>query len=163
MEELLISKLNPAGQETWRYSGRVLQRAAAGVLVEAFFDRADIPFHGILLRTGDRFVEAYFSDRWYNIFEIHDRDSGQLKGWYCNVTAPARILDGRVEYIDLALDLLVYPDGRTLLLDEDEFAALAIDARQRSQARAAADQLEAVFAARPDMRLEQAFGDLAGK
>ena len=30
----------------------------------------------------------------------------------------------QIRYVDLALDLLVFPDGRQLVLDEDEFEAL---------------------------------------
>ena len=32
----------------------------------------------LIVKRGDRFVETYYSARWYNIFEIHDRDDGAL-------------------------------------------------------------------------------------
>ena len=41
------------------------------------------------LRRGDRFIETYYTDRWYNIFEIHAREDDRLKGWYCNIAKPA--------------------------------------------------------------------------
>ena len=123
-QPITVIKLNPAGQETWRYTGHVLQRQDGQVTLEALFNREDIPFHGILLGKGDRFVETYYADHWYNIFEIHDRADDRLKGWYCNVTKPAELSPDEVCYVDLALDLLVYPDGSYLILDEDEFSAV---------------------------------------
>ena len=124
MEEITVIKRNPQGEETFRYAGVVKQRLPGAVLLEAYFNRKDTPFHGTVLKKEDRFIEAYYADRWYNIFEIYDRQSEQLKGWYCNVTMPAQISAGEIRYMDLALDLLVYPDGRQLVLDEDEFSAL---------------------------------------
>ncbi len=144
-EPILVIKLNTEGKETWRYSGRVLERHATWLKLEALFNRDDLPFHGITLRRGDRFVETYFADKWYNIFEIHDVDTDALKGWYCNVTTPARIEKNRLAYIDLALDLLVYPDNSQLVLDEDEFQELQIDDATRSKARAALAELQELF------------------
>jgi len=136
-----IIKLNTFHEETWRYDGRVLERDDHSLLVEARFNRSDLLFHDVPLRKNDRFVERYYADRWYNIFAIHDKDDDRLKGWYCNVTFPAEIEPGRIAYVDLALDLLVYPDGRYLILDEDEFAELALDQDTSEKARKALDQL----------------------
>lgn len=123
------------------------------ILLEAFFDRSDRLFCNMWLKKGDRFLEVYFSDRWYNIFEIHDRQDDHLKGWYCNVTRPTVFEDGRVSYVDLALDLLVYPDLHQLVLDEDEFDALQLDEPTALQARCALQELQALFSApqKPDL------------
>ena len=144
-EKLVVVKLNTQGDETWRYPAVLLQRTDQAALIEAHFNRDDLQFHGILLGRGDRFMEAYFTRRWFNIFEIHDRASDELKGWYCNVTRPAVFIDGRIEYVDLALDLLVYPDGRQLVLDEDEYAQLALGAAEQSQVKAALSELQLRF------------------
>jgi uncharacterized protein len=111
------------------------------LLIEAFFNREDLPFHGITRREQDRFIERYYSDRWYNIFEIHDRDDNRLKGWYCNVTRPAEFSPGKIAYVDLALDLLVYPNGKYLVLDEAEFINLPLSNASRDQARQALREL----------------------
>ncbi len=161
-EKLIIVKLNPQGEETWRYSGILLQRTDQAVLIEAHFNRDDLPFHGILLGRGDRFVEAYFTRRWYNIFEIHDRTTDELKGWYCNVTRPAVFFDGRIEYTDLALDLLVYPDGKMLLLDEDEFEELDLGIGERQRALAAAEELQELFQRNPGKHVADLFVELVG-
>jgi len=111
------------------------------LLVEAFFNRDDLPFHGITLRENDRFLERYYTNRWYNIFEIHDRDDGRLIVRYCNVTTPAELEPGLISYVDLALDLLVYPDGAYLVLDEDEFEVLDLDPLCQLKARQALNAL----------------------
>lgn len=122
-----IIKLDHQGQEVWRYPGEIIKKDEKGVLVEAYFNISDRPFHGITLRTNDRSIERYYTDRWYNIFEIYDRDDDRLKAWYCNVTYPADFTTDRITYRDLALDVLVYPDGKFLVLDEDEFENLELD------------------------------------
>jgi len=148
MDQVTVIKLDTTGQETWRYTGHVLERHAGRIVLEAEFNRDDLPFHEIILRRGDRFVETYYADRWYNVFAIHDRDDGRLKGWYCNISRPAEIGDSTVSYIDLALDLLVYPDGRQLVLDEEEFSALSLPPEVQRQARQALEELQASFTAR---------------
>ena len=127
-EAVVVKKLNLQGEETWRYEGRVVQQRQNGVLLEAFFNRPDLPFHGIVFAEGDRFLEAYWSDRWDNIFEIHIRVDDTIKVWYCNVSQPAQIKPGVIGFVDLNVDLLVYPDGRWLILDEDEFRARGLGA-----------------------------------
>jgi len=140
-QDIIIIKLDTQGQETWRYPGQVINRTPNSILVEAYFNREDLLFHGITLRKNDRFIERYFTDRWYNIFQIHDREDDRVKGWYCNVTIPAQINPGEISYVDLALDLLVYPDGEYLVLDEDEFEDLDIDEQMQRKALEAKDKL----------------------
>lgn len=143
---LTIIKRSPDGTEVMRYPGRVLRRDAHTIVVEARFNRPDLPFLGTVLRLGDRFVETYFTERWYNLFEIHDLGDERLKGWYCNIARPAELdEEGNLCYVDLALDLWVAPDGKQTVLDEDEFAALNLDADTRSRARAALAELQQLF------------------
>ena len=144
-EEVHVIKQNSEGREVWRYTGKVLEHSKNAMLIEAHFNRPDLPFHGIILAEGDRFLEVYFSNRWYNIFEIHDKQTDELKGWYCNVTAPAEFRDGVIAARDLALDLFVYPDGRQLILDEDEFAHLELTAHEKTQALTALQELQSLF------------------
>ncbi len=144
-DEITVIKRNVAGEETWRYTGRVLQRNDHSALIEALFNRTDSLFEGIYLKNGDRFVEIYFNDRWYNIFTIFDRDGGEIKAWYCNVTRPAVISETAIEYIDLALDLIVFPDGRRKVLDIDEFEQLDLDDETSRAAWQALRDLETLF------------------
>ena len=144
-DSLIVLKLDVNGRETWRYPALLLARDGASVTIEAFFNRDDLPFHGILLGRNDRFVETYYTDRWYNIFEVHAREDDHIRGWYCNITRPASVTASAIAYIDLALDLLVYPDGKQLVLDEDEFAALPLPEAERARARDALAELQQGF------------------
>ena len=145
MPAITVLKLDAQGRETWRYHGDIIQSLADRVVLEAHFDREDRLFHGMPLCRGDRFLETYFTDRWYNIYEIHARDDDSLRGWYCNIGKPALIDGDCLSYVDLALDLLIFPDGRQVVLDEDEFLKLDISATDREQALAALEELKQVF------------------
>jgi len=98
------------------------------------------------LKRADRFVETFYSDRWYNVFEIYDRDDDRFKGWYCNIGYPAILEKDTISYIDLALDLWVASDGTQTVLDEDEFLELSVDMTDRSQAILALEELKQKFA-----------------
>jgi len=143
--KIQVQKKNPAGEVTYQYEGMLMERDENSIKLEAVFDRADMPFQNVVFKTGDRFVEYYYSDRWYNIFAIHDRDDGQIKGWYCNVGMPAVIEDGVVSYIDLALDLWVSANGQQTVLDEDEFAELNLEAGLSASALLGLEELKALF------------------
>ncbi len=145
MSEVRVLKRNLRGEVTWEYRGVILRREPDAIVLEARFDLPDMPFMGTFLKRGDRFVETFYTDRWYNIFEIHDRDDDRIKGWYCNIGYPAVLGDGTVSYVDLALDLWVSPQGEQTVLDEDEFAALPLDEATRRQARDALRELQALF------------------
>lgn len=152
-QAITLIKRNLSGEATWQYEGRLLRRLVpsesaedGGFLVEAFFNRADMPFLNTTLKRGDRFVELFYTGRWYNIFEIHDRDDDVIKGWYCNVAFPAvEEGQGLISYVDLALDLWVTPEGEQHVLDEDEFASLELDEATRSHALAALRELRVLF------------------
>jgi protein associated with RNAse G/E len=147
-EPIKVLKLNLAGEVTWQYEGRILERGTNSVVLEAFFNRPDTPFMDVIFKEKDRFVETFYTDRWYNIFEIHDRDNDTCKGWYCNIGQPAVIADGTVSYVDLALDLWVTTKGMQTVLDEDEFLALDIDKETKEKALMALAELKKLFQAK---------------
>ncbi len=142
---ITVLKLDPDGQITWRYQGELLEHMGSRILLRAYYDRQNHIFHGMPFRHGDLFIETWYTDRWYNIFEIHAREDRHLRGWYCNIGYPAKWEDGTLSYIDLALDLLVFPDGKQLVLDQDEFEALNLSLQDRQQALAALSELQDEF------------------
>ncbi len=147
-EEVLrikVQKKNLAGEVTYEYEGVLLSRDEHMIVLEALFDRADMPFMDVIFKTGDRFVEYYYTDRWYNIFAIHDREDGRIKGWYCNIGNPAVFEDAVVSYIDLALDLWVSADGKQTVLDQDEFEALELSEELRTGALNGLKELQQRF------------------
>lgn len=143
--EILVIKCNTEGQETWRYRGQLVEQDSNRIVLEAYFDRQDMVLHGMMFGKGDRFVETYYTDRWYNLFEIHAREDDRLRGWYCNITRPATFDGLTITYEDLALDLLVFPDGRQIILDEDEFLELDVNPDVKRKARQALEELQAKF------------------
>jgi hypothetical protein len=144
--KIIVQKRNINGDVTWQYEGVVVQRELNYVVLEALFNRPDTPFMDVLLKQNDRFVETFYNDRWYNLFEVHDRDGGQIKGWYCNIGKPAEIEDGIVSYVDLALDVWVSADGKQTVLDADEFEALELDETTRANALRGLAELKSYLA-----------------
>lgn len=141
-----VRKRDETGKVAWEYAGEVLALAKDFVRLEARFNREDMPFQGITLKLNDRFIETFYTNRWYNIFEIHDRDDDTLKGWYCNVGLPALWDEvDAISYVDLALDLWVTPDGGQTVLDVDEFEKLDLDEATRERALLALEELKRVF------------------
>lgn len=143
--QIKVQKKNPAGEVTYEYEGVLLRRDEHMIVLEALFDRVDMPFMDVVFKTGDRFVEYYYTDRWYNIFAIHDREDGKIKGWYCNIGKPAVFEDAVVSYIDLALDLWVSTEGKQTVLDKDEFEALDISEELRASALKGLHELQQRF------------------
>ncbi len=141
---ITLHKLDETGREVCYYHGVVLDRTTTSLILEAHFDRQDLDFHGMLLRRGDRFVETYYSDRWYNVFAIYDIDDDHHKGWYCNITRPARIEVKLVYAEDIALDPIITSDGEQIVADEEEFAMLEISPEERQPAMETLGHLQAM-------------------
>ncbi len=139
---ITVIKNDHTGREVWRYEGTLLERTPTHVRLEARFSREDLELGYVAFRRGDRFVEEFYSDRWYNIFEVHDVADDRLKGWYCNFTRPAQLGEDMVSADDLALDLFVAPDGNMLVLDREEFEALPISDQEREEVLKALAELQ---------------------
>jgi hypothetical protein len=146
-DAVTVHKLDAAGTEVWRYTGRFLSRTPTEWKLEAIFDRAKARVGDLTILAGDRFVETFYADRWYNVFEIHDGQTGELKGWYCNLARPARLEGSDLTQEDLALDLVVYPDGRMEVHDREEFEALALSEEERARVEGDLEELKSLAAA----------------
>jgi hypothetical protein len=140
-DEVTVRKLDPIGGEKWRWRAVVRQVSATSIVVEARYNAGDADRFGLEFRGGDRLLESYFADRWYNVFALFAANTGVFKGWYCNVSRPAQWMDSEIQWVDLELDIVVRPDGHSAVLDEDEFSALVISEDERVAARAAVDEL----------------------
>lgn len=140
MDHVTIRKLDHTGREIIAYPAQVLERSDDAIVLRTSWDRKAMDLGFVTLEPGDRWTEYFYADRWYNVFEIRASD-GRLKGWYCNVTRPARITDDEVAAEDLALDLWVTPERETQVLDEEEFAALPLGPGERRAARGALAEL----------------------
>ena len=125
---LTVVKLAPDGSEAARYPGKV----AAGidddgwVVVEAAWTHGTMELDGLEFRAGDRLLEWFSPNHPINAFAVLST-GGQLKGWYANVTRPAR-LDLSTDppaliWHDLFVDLVGLPDKTFTMRDDDELHA----------------------------------------
>ncbi len=145
---ITVIKQNPLGEVKIKYTGEVIERSIDGVTISARWQHEAKDLGYTRFEPGDRFIEYYYTDRWFNIFDISTPD-GTRKGWYCNIAEPASIYNDRIEQIDLLLDVWVNPEGNPLLLDEDEFEAdTTLSDQQRSGAHQGLHNLLELIAAR---------------
>ena len=143
-----IVKLDPRGRVVYQWSARLLLHHGPFWLFEAHLVLPASPVFvaGLRLNRGDRVLEAYFQDRWYNIFEVYDGPRGPLKGWYANLARPAQPLpEHRLQFVDLYLDLVVHPKGDLLEVDREEFEALALPEAERRRALQDWEMLKRAF------------------
>jgi uncharacterized protein len=138
---LTVKKLNLDRELVIAYEGVVVERSSATIVLEARFQRETMDQGYAILEHHDRFVEYFFADRWYNIFEIHSVHDDHLKGWYCNIAQPAVFGEETIEQVDLALDVWINPDGSYRVLDQAEFDALPLDRLTRHHAQRAVGEL----------------------
>ena len=138
---LAVKKLNLNYELVIAYDGTVLEHTPESIVLEARFNRETLDLGYAVLEHDDRFVEHFYADRWYNIFEIHSVHDDHLKGWYCNIVQPASFSAGSIEQVDLALDVWINPDGSYRVLDQAEFDALPLDRATRRQAQRAVGEL----------------------
>lgn len=123
MKSYTVRLLKPGKNTEIVYHGALIAEEHGHVVIHARWDRATLDLGYTTFETGDHFYEHYYTERWFNIFEIRS-EAGILKGWYCNVTRPARIENATITSEDLELDLFVSVDrSRVLTLDIDEFEA----------------------------------------
>lgn len=142
MTACTIIKRDARGEDELSYPGVLFEICQEYVCIEAEFGFADRDLGYVVLRAGDVFREWFFRDRWFNIFRLADGQSKQLKGWYCNITRPPQFGPDWIAAEDLCLDVFVYPDGRTLLLDEEEFVTLDLPEKERRTARKAVQEIQ---------------------
>src|SRR4051812_41919767 len=118
-----VRKLRPDGSEIFAWDGAVLRCDGEGIVLRAEFNVDVVVREYVTFRRGDVFIEFYYWERAYNVFQVSAPD-GTLKGWYANLGLPAELDAARNElrYVDLALDVWVAPNGELVVLDEDELA-----------------------------------------
>lgn len=149
MQTMTIYKNDHEGNPVIHYEGTVLERTETTIILEARFGfDAKKSYHHF--KPNDRLVEWFFTDRWFNIFALHHFETNVLEGWYCNITRPAIITESAVYADDLALDLMVYPNGHSLVLDLEEFEGLPLDKVTRQAAKDGLAELQFMI----DQRIE---------
>lgn len=74
---------------------------------------------GIKLRQGTETFGYFWEDRLYNVYHWVQPE-GDPAGFYFNLADGTEIGPDYVEWRDLVVDVLITPDGRCQVLDEDE-------------------------------------------
>lgn len=74
-----------------------------------------------ILAAGTVLHEYFWLSRWYNVFRFENL-AGGLQCHYLNITQPPTFDGSTLEFVDLDIDIVAWPDGRIEVLDEDEFA-----------------------------------------
>lgn len=143
-----VVRLVKAGREKVRYDATVVGDDGERVTVTAPWCLPTVRDFGFVrFEPGDLFTEHYWRDRWYSVKEVRAAD-GTLKGWYCDIARPVTVAGATLTSEDLDLDLWVSADGTDVRrLDEDEFAASGLAARDpeaAGRAVRALDDLEAI-------------------
>ena len=121
------------------------------IFVGEFDDNVSHPDLGEISR-GTISYEFYWLDRWFNVFRFHE-PGGELRNLYFNIAMPPSFENDVVDFIDLDIDIVVWPDLSYRVLDQDEFAVNSArfgypdDVRDRVSASLAAI-LETVTAGR---------------
>jgi hypothetical protein len=108
-----------------------LREDAAVVLYESWRD-AEVA--GLTLPRGTLSFGYFWSARLYNAYHWLT-PNGQTLGLYFNISDHTRISPERICWRDLMVDVLVTPDGRCRVLDEEELPRdLEAELRQRIEA-----------------------------
>lgn len=98
----------------------LLEQTGSRLVFVGTFDR-DVSHPDLgRINKGTVSYEYYWLDRWYNIFRFHE-PSGTLRNFYCNINMPPQFSDGTLDYVDLDIDILVWPDYDYVVLDRDEY------------------------------------------
>lgn len=138
--DVTVRKLDHQGREVTTYPGCLLHRDPQTMVLGTRWRGPLVDLGYVVLEPDERWLEVFYTGRWYNVFEIYDR-GGRLKGWYCNVTRPARLEEDQVLWDDLALDVWMESGRQPLVLDRNEFAALDLEPAERAAAEAALGRL----------------------
>lgn len=88
----------------------------------------------LVVPAGSVNLAHYWMDRPYNVYQF--MVAGRTLAYYCNVAEPTAIREDLVEYLDLAVDVLIRPSGEALVLDEDEIPPDLAPARRKHIAKA---------------------------
>ncbi len=74
---------------------------------------------GIPKEPGDYAVTEVEIGEWHFKTEYFSRD-GRLKGTYVNLNTPVELYPYGIRYVDLEVDVCMWPDGRVEKLDEEK-------------------------------------------
>ena len=75
-----------------------------------------------VIEAGTISHERFYFNRWFNYFTF-EQPAGVLRNYYINICMPPEVRNYAIDYIDLDIDVIVWPDGAWQILDQEEFEA----------------------------------------
>jgi protein associated with RNAse G/E len=72
------------------------------------------------IEKGTISVESYWLDRWYNVFCFKKPD-GSDRNHYINLALPPTFDGDTLDYVDLDIDVIIWPRGEVEVLDIEDF------------------------------------------
>ncbi|MQL54928.1 DUF402 domain-containing protein [Acidianus ambivalens] len=73
---------------------------------------------GIRKEEGDYDIMEIDSRKWHEVHNYYSKD-GTLKGKYINISTPPELLDGKIRYIDLEVDIII-KNGEKNIIDKEK-------------------------------------------
>jgi hypothetical protein len=112
-----------------KYDGRIRRSWPGGLVSQkdglltllAHFSETHIHSDLGTIHAGTVSIEHFWLDRWYNVFHFREPD-GTPKAIYANIAMPATFDGSVLDYVDLDIDVIRWPEGRVDVLDRDDFA-----------------------------------------
>ena len=114
-----IVKISPVGKQPVRYNGELIESPPGWIAARANWVHGEMDLGYMAFMPGDYLDEYFALEQPFNAMALY-RSDHTLVAWYCNVTLPTVVENGAIHWHDLFVDVIVYPDWTTLVLDEDE-------------------------------------------
>lgn len=115
---LSVEHAKPDGR-VYRYRGTIVQFEPGRVILERAFqpggryDALDVP-----KEQGDWGTAEFRQDVWHTVLSYYAR-GGSLKGKIYNINTPPQFFPDLIRYYDLEVDVVVWPDGRVAVVDQE--------------------------------------------
>ena len=102
------------------WTARLIEHTEKQLVFEGVFDQ-DVE-HCELghIVQGTVSTEYYWLDQWYSVFRFQE-PTGGLRNFYGNINMPPTFAHSTLDYVDLDIDVVVWPDRSFKVLDIDEF------------------------------------------
>ena len=115
-----VNSLNYDNSVRKSWSATLVTNSDDRLVLEGVFDRDVVHPDLGLIESGTLSTEYFWFDRWYSIFKFLEPDRA-LRNYYCNVNMPPDFSGSTLNFVDLDLDVVVWPDNGFSVLDATEF------------------------------------------
>jgi uncharacterized protein len=96
-----------------------LAERKANEIVIIYEISAPVRFVGLSFLPRSRSYGYFWTERNYNVYHWIGLDDRTIV-FYFNISKDTKILKNSVEWQDLVVDIVAFPDGKTTIIDEDE-------------------------------------------